>query len=45
MSAKEQILPVVMKLSEAKNIAEKLNGKVAFVGDCKSVLYDYTKEQ
>ena len=37
--------PVVMKLSEAKNIAEKLNGKVAFVGDCKSVLYDYTKEQ
>lgn len=37
--------PVVMNLSEAKNIAEKLNGKVVFIGDCKSVLYDYTKEQ
>lgn len=37
--------PVVMNLSEAKNIAEKLNGKVVFVGNCKSVVYDYTKEQ
>ena len=37
--------PVVMNLSEAKNIAEKLNGKVAFVGNCKSVVYDYTKKQ
>ena len=36
--------PAVMNLSEAKNIAEKLNGKVVFVGDCKSVVYDYTKE-
>lgn len=37
--------PLVMNLSEAKNIAEKLNGKVVFVGNCKSVVYDYTKEQ
>lgn len=37
--------PLVMNLSEAKNVAEKLNGKVVFVGDCKSVVYDYTKEQ
>lgn len=37
--------PVVMNLSEAKNIAEKLNGKVVFVGNCKSVVYDYTKKQ
>lgn len=37
--------PVVMNLSEAKNIAEKLNGKVAFVGNHKSVVYDYTKKQ
>lgn len=37
--------PVVMNLSEAKNIAEKLNGKVAFVGNPKSVVYDYTKKQ
>ena len=37
--------PVVMNLSEAKNIAEKLNGKVAFVGNCKSVVYDYMKKQ
>lgn len=36
--------PLVMNLSEAKNIAEKLNGKVVFVGNCKSVVYDYTKE-
>ena len=37
--------PLVMNLSEAKNIAEKLNGKVVFIGDSKSVAYDYTKEQ
>lgn len=37
--------PLVMNLSEAKNIAEKLNGKVVFVGNCKSVVYDYTKEK
>lgn len=36
---------VVMNLSEAKNIAEKLNGKVVFIGDCESVVYDYTKEK
>lgn len=37
--------PLVMNLSEAKNIAEKLNGKVVFIGDCESVVYDYTKEK
>lgn len=37
--------PLVMNLSEAKNVAEKLNGKVVFIGDSKSVVYDYTKEK
>lgn len=37
--------PVVMNLSEAKNIAERINGKVVFVEDFKSVVYDYTEEQ
>lgn len=37
--------PLVMNLSEAKNIAEKLNGKVVFIGDCELVVYDYTKEK
>lgn len=36
---------VVMNLSEAKNIADKLNGKVVFVENFESVVYDYTKEQ